>query len=333
MPKRHPASVTTLKLHTPNEALDAVAKRQQQIVTRAQLIAAGVDDMAMCRRTKRGLYQRVLPGIYALVTGTLTSEQLRIAAVLYAGSNAQITGLSALEWYGFRYAPKSEKIHLLVPHEERRRSVGHVVVHRALALDEFARHTELYTVCSPARAVVDACRDERDLRTVRAMVAESVQRGLTGPHALNEEVRRAGRSRTALVRRAAQEVIEGIRSAAEGDLYDCLSRSKRLPRILWNPRLFAPDGTALPTPDAWLPEVAVALEVDSREHHSSVEDWQRTLDRHNILSRYGALVLHFTPREIRHDPDRVLWTVEETSAAREGAALTCQVLTRAPSYA
>lgn len=313
--------------------LDLIAERQQQIVTRAQLLTAGIDDMAICRRTKRGQYQRVLPAVYALVTGALTTEQRRIAAVLYAGRDAQVTGLAALEWYGFKYAPRTDKVHLLVPHDQRRRPTGYVMVHRALALDQFARPTEHYAVCSPARAVVDACRELRDLRTIRAIVAEAVQRELTGLAALDEEVRRAGRSRTALVRRALKEVVEGIRSAAEGDLHDCFSRSRVLSTVLWNPALFAPDGTRLPTPDAWLPEAAVAVEVDSREHHFSPADWQRTLDRHNLLSQYGALVLHFTPREIRRDGDRVLRIVEETTLARQAAAATCQVLIGAPSYA
>ncbi|WP_230688993.1 type IV toxin-antitoxin system AbiEi family antitoxin domain-containing protein [Micromonospora sp. WMMD558] len=79
----------------PPELVD-VAERQQQIVTRAQLLAAGFDDMYLYRQTRRGLWQRVLPATYALVTGTLTEEQRRIAATLYAGPDAQLTGLAAL---------------------------------------------------------------------------------------------------------------------------------------------------------------------------------------------------------------------------------------------
>lgn len=313
--------------------LAATAAHQQQIITRAQLIAAGVDDMAMCRRTKRGQYQRVLPAVYALVTGVLTTEQRRIAAALYAGPDAQITGLAALEWYGFRYAPRTEKVHVVVPHATRRRSTGHVVIQRALSLDERARQTDIYAVCSPARAVVDACRDLRDLRTVRAIVAEAIQRGLTSLNALDEEIRRARRSRTALVRRAFKEVIDGVRSAGEADLHDCLGSSRLLPKILWNPVLCTMDGNPLPTPDAWIPDAAVAVEVDSQEFHFSPEDWRRTLDRHNVLSRYGVLVLHFTPAEIRDDPQRVRRIVEDACRSRRGAGTSCQVLTGAPCYA
>ncbi|GAA4713378.1 type IV toxin-antitoxin system AbiEi family antitoxin domain-containing protein [Phytohabitans rumicis] len=323
--------ISPTEQQTADKDLAATAERQHQIVTRAQLIRAGVDDMAMCRRAKKGQYQRVLPAVYSLVTGTLTVEQRRIAAALYAGPDAQITGLAALEWYGFRYAPRTEKVQLIVPHHARRRSVGHAVIQRALTLDERPRHTEVYTVCSPARAVVDACRELRDLRTVRAIVAESIQRNYTSLKALDEEVRRARRSRTALVRRALKEVIEGIRSAAEADLRDCLSTSRILPEILWNPSLRTADGTALPTPDAWIAEASLAVEVDSREFHFAPEDWRRSLDRHNVLGRYGILVLHFTPAEIRQDPARVRRIVEDAYRARRGTAASCEVLVGVPS--
>ena len=87
--------------------IEAIAMRQQQIVTRAQLVAAGVDDMHIYRQARRGRWQRILPATYALVTGTLTDEQRPIAAALYAGRNPQIPGLAALNWYGFRYSPST----------------------------------------------------------------------------------------------------------------------------------------------------------------------------------------------------------------------------------
>ncbi|RKN42695.1 type IV toxin-antitoxin system AbiEi family antitoxin domain-containing protein [Micromonospora endolithica] len=294
-------------------------ERQQQIVTRAQLLAAGYDDMYLYRQARRGLWQRVLPATYALVTGTLTDEQRRISAALYAGAAAQVTGLAALLWYGFRQSPRTADVHLIVPHHARRASAGHAVVARALALDPRARRTPLYAVCSPARAVVDAARGLRQLRPVRAVVAEAVQGNFTDLATLDEEIGRARRSRTALVRRAFAEVVDGTRSAPEAELRDCLAGSSLLPEILWNPLLRTARGERLPTPDGYLPDAAVALEMDSREYHLSPADWARTLDRHNELSRHGALILHFTPAQLRRDPARVCRTVEDAYASRRGA--------------
>lgn len=310
--------------------LAETAHRQQQILTRAQLLAAGFDDMFLYRQTRRGLWQRVLPATYAVVTGTLTEEQRRISAALYAGPDAQLTGLSALCWYGFRYSPRTDDVHLVVPHWTRRKSSGHAVIARALAVDGKARRTALYPVCSPARAVVDAARDLRQLRPVRAVVAEAVQRGFTDLAALDEEIRRARRSRTALVRKAFSEVVAGARSAPEAELRECLAGSRLLPDLLWNPRLCAGDGRRLPTPDGYLADAAVALEVDSQEFHFAPGDWARTLDRHNELSRLGVLVLHFTPAQIRRSPTLVRRTVEEAYESRRGLAAALDVRAEPP---
>lgn len=314
-------------------SIDDLADRQQQIVTRSQLLAAGIDDMQMYRQTRRGRWQRVLPATYALITGTLTDEQRHIAAALYVGQSAQLTGPAALRWYGFRYAPKTDTMHLIVPHGRRRASAGHVMVCRALALDERARDGGLYQVCSPARAVVDTGRLLRDLRTVRAVVAEAIQRNFTDLPALDAEVTRACRSRTALIRRAFQEVLQGIRSSPEADLRDCLAGSRVLPEILWNPRLLGPDGSSLPTPDGFLVEAAIALEVDSQEFHFAPADWRRSMDRHNELSRHGLLILHFPPAQIRREPERVRRLVEDAYRSRRGFGARCRVVVGGPSYA
>ncbi|MFG1904360.1 type IV toxin-antitoxin system AbiEi family antitoxin domain-containing protein [Micromonospora carbonacea] len=305
--------------------LDRAAQGQQQIVTRAQLLAAGFDDMYLYRQARRGRWQRVLPATYALFTGALTDEQRRISAALYAGGQAQLTGLAALTWYGFRYSPRSDDVHLIVPHHARRRSAGHAVISRALALDERARRTALYPVCSPARAVVDAARDLRELRPVRAIVAEAVQRGYADLLALDKEIRRARRSRTALVRKAFAEVVDGTRSAPEAELRECLAGSRVVPQIRWNARLVSGDGAVLPTPDGYLADAAVALEVDSQEFHFSPADWARTLDRHNELSRHGVLILHFTPAQIRREPERVRRMVEDAYESRRGLGATTGV--------
>ncbi|WP_341717157.1 type IV toxin-antitoxin system AbiEi family antitoxin domain-containing protein [Micromonospora sp. FIMYZ51] len=312
-------------MRTPPPEFADLAERQQQIVSRVQLLAAGFDDMYLYRQARRGLWQRVLPATYALVTGALTDEQRRISAALYAGGEAQLTGLAALNWYGFRQCPSTQAVHLVVPHHARRKSAGHAVISRALALDERARSTPLYPVCSPARAVVDAARDLRQLRPVRAVVAEAIQRGYADLASLDEEIRRARRSRTALVRKAFSEVMQGTRSAPEAELRECLAESPALAEIHWNPRLLDPGGRSLPTPDGYLPDAAVALEVDSQEYHLRPADWARTLDRHNELSRHGILVLHFTPAQIRREPRRVRRMVTDAYESRRGLGATTGV--------
>jgi Transcriptional regulator, AbiEi antitoxin len=314
-------------------SLEQVLARQDGVIARSQLITAGIDDRAISRRVRDGEWQRILHGVYRVASEALTLERRRIAAALYAGQDAQLTGAATLLWYGFKAPLATDRVHALVPHSVHRRSTGFVMIQRTLSMDPGARDVGLYWITSPARAVVDACRTAPDLRVVRSIMAEAVQRNFVSLRTLDDEIRRAARSRTALVRRVMSEILTGVRSSPEAELRDITARSTVLPAILWNPYLVGPNGTRLPTPDGWLAEAAMALEVDSQEHHAVGDDWRNTLRRSNILAELGAVVLHFTPAEIRTEPMRVLRVIEQTFLARiETASVTpIAVLERSPS--
>jgi hypothetical protein len=299
-------------------SLAAAIVSQNDVVSRSQLNAAGIDDKAMSRRVRAGVWQRVLPGIYVVTSGALTRDQRFIAASLYAGDQSQVTSSAALQWYRFRYVPASEAVQVLVPHEERCRSTGFVVAQRTLELDAHAQAFDHFRVCSPARAVVDLCRQITDLRTTRAVLAEAVQQHHTSLDRLEEEVRRAGRSRTAIVRHALAEILDGARSAPEAELRALLETSTILPPALWNPILRTVDGERLPTPDGYIHEAALAFEVDSREFHADPYGWARTLDRDNALSAVGIDTAHFTPNDIRRRPAHVLRRAERIYLVRVG---------------
>jgi very-short-patch-repair endonuclease len=66
------------------------------------------------------------------------------------------------------------------------------------------------------------------------------------------------------------------------------------------------DGKLLAIPDAWWPEVSVAVEVDSQQWHMSPQDWQQTMERHDRMAAAGIRVLHFSPARIRTEPDVII---------------------------
>jgi len=98
---------------------------------------------------------------------------------------------------------------------------------------------------------------------------------------------------------------------------DLIERA-RLPWPMFNARLLTADGDFIASPDAWWSREGVAVEIDSREWHLNPADWERTMRRHARISAHGILVLHFSPRQIRTSPARVIATIRETLAA--GAA-------------
>jgi len=56
--------------------------------------------------------------------------------------------------------------------------------------------------------------------------------------------------------------------------------------------------------------------VDSREFHLSADGWEATMRHHNLLAAAGILVLHFTPKQIREQPQWVLGQIERAFLAR-----------------
>lgn len=318
----------TRRAQRPKIDLDALFRAQRGIATRRQLLQAGLDDEAIRREVHGDRWQRLLPGLFASFTGPPTEEHLRVAAALYAPVGAQITGVAALRWYGFRHLPADDRIHLLIPHTSRRTSRGFVLFQRTDRLDRAAQRQGPYTVCSVARAVADAARQLNDLRPVRALVAEAIQRRYTDVPSLRRELDAAKTHRTRLLRVAVNEVERGVRSAPEAELAEELQDSTVLPPVLWNPALVAGDGTPLPTPDGWIEESGIAIEVDSVEYHLSPEDWQRTMRRHNTLMAHGALVLHFTPSEIRRTRAKVRRIIEKAHVERLSSGVTISIRVR-----
>ena len=85
---------------------------------------------------------------------------------------------------------------------------------------------------------------------------------------------------------------------------------------LFNPSVYDGDGTFIARPDAWWPELGIAVEVDSREWHMSPEDHAKTLARGRRMAKHQIVVLRFTPKQIRSEPAEV---IKDIKAHLEGA--------------
>lgn len=303
-------------VQTESPRLTHLRLTQKNLIARHQLIAAGITRARLRWKLRSRRWRAVLPNVFAMFTGDLAPRQTLIAALLYGGADAQLTGATALAEHGFRNVPKDRFVRILVPRNRNIRSTGFVLVHRTSRPDPDPRHNGLLRFTSPARSVVEAGRRCPDPRQVRALVAEAVQSGRCTVTDLAHELRAGPRAGTALLRRALDEVIAGVRSIAEGDARALLAASRVLPPVLWNPTLLGPSGERLPTPDGWIPDVDLAIEIDSRSYHLSPEDWERTMHRHARLTEAGALVLHFSPRQVREDPDEFVGSVERAYLTR-----------------
>jgi hypothetical protein len=295
--------------------LGQLIKRQNQLFTRRQALAAGLHPNVLLRRTRsRGPWQEILPGVYLSVTGTPTREQRHTAAVLYAGPGGTLTGQAALARHGMRVS--SQFIDVLIPANRRRQSAGFVLLHRTTRLPPYVCFSGPVRYALAARAVADAARAMRNLADVRATVATAVQSGRCTIEQLQEELNAGPVAGSALLRAALAEVAAGTRSGPEGELLALIKRGK-LPMPLLNSRLYLRE-ELIARPDAWWQEFGVVVEVDSKEWHLSPDSWEQTMRRHARMTALGLLVLHFSPRQIREEPDQVLATIAEALKSRSG---------------
>lgn len=291
-------------------SLTKVLSRQHGVISLDQAEDLGLTMSSIRYRIRPGgPWQRIFPGVYLTVSGTATSDQLDMAALLYAARGSAITGLAALRRWGVVQAAAAREVDVLVPAQCCRASRDYVRIHRTTRLPRLvAVDQEIQVVLIP-RAVVDAARDIASIEDLRALVAGAVQQGNCTPRELAAELGQSRLRNAASVRAVLAEVNLGIRSAPEGDLMDLVKRAG-LPEPYYNPRLYM-DGKLLASPDAWWPAVSVAVEVDSQLWHASPADWQRTMERHDRMAAAGIRVLHFSPRQIRTEPEVVIGIIRQ----------------------
>ncbi|MEU9103556.1 hypothetical protein AB0D54_04170 [Streptomyces xanthophaeus] len=295
-----------------------------RVLTLAQLREHGVTASDAAER----LWQQILPGVFLLHSGPATSEERLHAALLYAGrrgGEAMITGLAALALYRFASAPALlalPQIDVLVPGTRRLRSAGGVRIVRSHTPPRSQEVTGL-PVAPVARAVADAVGQLSDAGTVRRLLSEAVRGGHCEPAAVVRELTVARLLNRPHVVDAVESLLAEGRAIAEDRLYH-LVRGYELPEPVWNVDLRLPGGPHLGGVDAYWPEQAVAVEIDTRApRQDEDEQWSESARKRETLERLGVTVIHITPRKLRDWPEQqaaVVRTALTASGDREPAA-------------
>lgn len=308
MPRRRPFD---------SYALDVLCAQRGGVVRNSELDQLGVPRSTTSWRARSGgPWQRLEPGVLLLASGQPSISNRRHAALLYGGGGSMFTGATACRLYGLRSAPAAGPVHVLVPHRRRRASTPSTLVERTRRLPDH-RSVDLLPCAPPARAVVDAVRRMRDLRAVRALISEAVQRRLVTPKDLAAELRACTTRGTALPRKVLKEVVAGVRSVSEAEARDLLRRHG-LSEPVWNRDVYARDGTWLGKPDACWVDLGVVLEIDSMEWHLSPADYRATQARQRRFAKAGVTVVPAAPADIRENGRRVVEEVRGALAEARG---------------
>lgn len=289
--------------------------RPERLASADQLRAQGIPAGEVAARCRPGGWQQLLPGVFLLQPGTPTSEDRLRAALLYArrtgtvptqGPDAMITGLAALTLHRFSSAPPLtalERIDVLVPRTRRLRSTGWVRVVRTPESPEPVELTGV-PVAPVARAVADAVSGLSDAETVRRLLTEAVRGGHCEPGAVVRELSRARLLTRSHVVDAVDALLAEGRSLSEDRLY-AMVREFALPDPLWNVDLRLPGGPHLGGVDAYWPDQAVAVELDTRAPRQDEDAlWSEYTRKREHLERLGITVVHLTPRKLREAMDQ-----------------------------
>jgi hypothetical protein len=285
------------------EMLSRTLAAQYQVISREQALKCGLPRSTVttwCKANKK--WQKLLPGVYLAVTGTPTSEQRLVAAMLYAGKRCVITGSAALRLHRLR-ARGPDVIDVLIPWTAKRQSVGFVRIHRTRRMPRMYR-TGVILFAAPARAVADASRMLASLDEVRSLVADAVQRRSCSIAEIGLELQEGGSQDTARLRTALAEVRAGTRSVAEIHFRERIIKSG-LPQPQFNVFLKTTGGVDIGEVDAWWGDAGVSVEIDSQEYHFYRADWLRTDAKRSRLLKHGIFPHNIAPARVQNDWDNV----------------------------
>jgi hypothetical protein len=240
---------------------------------------------------------------------------------------AMITGLAALTLHGFAGAPSLraiDRIDVLVPRTRRLRSAGCVHIIRGDKLPEPEEITGLPVAPVP-RALADTVARLDDAGAVRRLLVESVRNGHCEAAAVVRELIEARLLGRPHVMEAVDALTAEGRALAEGRLYEMVFLCG-LPEPCWNVDLRLPGGPNLGGVDAYWPDQAVAVELDTRascqDEEGQWSQWSEYARKREALEGLGITVVHLTPHKLRESLEQqaaIVRTALMTAVEREPA--------------
>jgi len=291
---------------------ERLAEKQERIVTRRQLYAAGVPRWLVQRELRQRRWRVTGRQTVATHNGPLPVQARRWVAVLELGPRAALSGVSALQHAGID-ALKDEEVHVIAPRGLERRRLAGVVLHESRRF----RESDVLTVglrrTRPAVSAVFAALWARTERQAAYLVTLAVQQRLCTADQLGEVLDTVKRHRfRRVLRQTVADLRDGVRSVGELDVARAM-RSRGLPEPERQSVRLRPDGKEYL--DADFPAYQVSLEVDGQQHDLP-EARLADLLRDITLAAEGRSVVRIPLVAWRLDQERVLDALERLFFAR-----------------
>jgi very-short-patch-repair endonuclease len=277
---------------TVEEKLALMAGAAYGVVTRGQLLRAGITRQEVTTRLRRGDLLRAHPGVYRVGHRAPSIEATYLAAVLAAGEGALLCGRAAAHLVELvRGEPPAAEV---IARSERR--IEGVRVHRCRSLD--ARDAAVVRgipVTTVPRTLVDLAAVLPADALARACHEAGV-RYRTTPNEVVEVLARRPRTRGA----------KKLRQVIEGDVRVTLSVLES--RFL---KLLRTHGLPLPVTnrpaggrrvDCRWPEHRLTVELDSYRFHNSRHSWEQDRRREREARARGDEFRRYSYGDVTEDP-------------------------------
>ena len=283
---------------TQSHAVRAIAGEQEGIVSRAELLGAGVSRSWIVRALRAGGIHRMHRGVYSAVAPELLTEDGHlIAALLAAGDGALLShGTAAWRW---RIIPAPPSVMQLAVPQPRTARAG-VELHQSgrLRAGDITFNGRFRST-TPARTLLDLAT-RYDRRALLRALAEAEFQHDVRPDDIVRTLRR-GHPGSANLRAALNEHAPG-----HGQMKSELERAFR--RLLIRHRIELPlrnEPVGPWTVDCLWPERRVAVELDGRQHERPRQA-DSDDDRDLWLRRHGYVTRRYGKRQVDERPDDVI---------------------------
>jgi len=277
--------------------LSDVARQQYGVVTRSQLLAAGIGETGIRERVGTNRLLRLHRGVFAVGHRELKREGHWLAAVLACGPGAVLSHVSAAAHWNIR-GSASYYVDVTVPTRAGRQRRKGVRIHRSgrLTADQVTVH-EGIPVTTLARTLLDLA-DVVSFQDLKRAIHESEYLRLFDLTTLVAVVSNNPGRRGAKLLEAAQSPPEITNSELEGRFLAIVDRH-HLPRPKVNSRI-----AGYEVDFAW-PDAGLAVETDGFAAHGTRKAFVNDRLRDRILRRAGFETIRLTPKDLAYEAEIV----------------------------
>jgi very-short-patch-repair endonuclease len=290
--------------------MEALAKTQHGLITRAQALENGLSRSAIQHRRERGRWSLVARGVYRVSGAIETPRQRALVAVLASGSavlsHASAAALHGLPGFGI------EPLTVSLPRDGRR-SLPDVRQEQSLDLPVHHRSVIDGIPCTTvARTLFDLCGDVHALRAERALDSALARRLVTlgGLWQVLVDLAEHGRAGTVLMRQLLEDRRDEYvppESELEARLI-ALARQYGLPEPERQVDLGDDDGW-IGRVDFLFRGARIVVEVDGAAFHDGLVDRRHDAERDARLSASGWYVLRFRWDDVVNRPAAVAHSI------------------------